>query len=98
MNRPYEDDNEQRRQNLARKELAWLRRGAPARTSKPKFRIDAANELIADVPEIRDRVWNMIQDVEQKHETRESGCALIIDVTNLQGGTPKGGVRVQREA
>ncbi len=47
---------EQKRQNLARKELAWLRRGAPARTSKPKFRIDAANELIADVPEIRDRV------------------------------------------
>lgn len=44
---------EQRRQNLARKELAWLRRGAPARTSKPKFRIEAANELIADVPEIR---------------------------------------------
>lgn len=47
---------EQRRQNLARKELAWLRRGAPARTSKPKFRIEAANELIADVPEIRNKV------------------------------------------
>ncbi|EPD85278.1 hypothetical protein HMPREF1529_01894 [Microbacterium sp. oral taxon 186 str. F0373] len=47
---------EQRRQNLARKELAWLRRGAPARTSKPRFRIEAANELIADVPEIRDKV------------------------------------------
>jgi ATPase subunit of ABC transporter with duplicated ATPase domains len=47
---------EQRRQNLARKELAWLRRGAPARTSKPKFRIDAANALIEDVPEVRDRV------------------------------------------
>jgi len=47
---------EARRQNVARKELAWLRRGAPARTSKPKFRIDAANALIADVPEIRDRV------------------------------------------
>ncbi|MDO5699725.1 MAG: ABC-F family ATP-binding cassette domain-containing protein [Dermatophilus congolensis] len=47
---------EQRRQNLARKELAWLRRGAPARTSKPKFRIDAANALIADVPEIRNAV------------------------------------------
>ncbi|MBF0815803.1 ABC transporter ATP-binding protein [Microbacterium paludicola] len=46
---------EQRRQNLARKELAWLRRGAPARTSKPKFRIDAANQLIEDVPEIRDK-------------------------------------------
>lgn len=45
---------EQRRKNLARKELAWLRRGAPARTSKPKFRIEAANALIADVPEIRD--------------------------------------------
>ncbi|GAA2006637.1 ABC-F family ATP-binding cassette domain-containing protein [Microbacterium ulmi] len=47
---------EQRRQNLARKELAWLRRGAPARTAKPKFRIDAANVLIADVPEIRDPI------------------------------------------
>ncbi|BDZ37689.1 ABC-F family ATP-binding cassette domain-containing protein [Microbacterium suwonense] len=47
---------EAKRQNLARKELAWLRRGAPARTAKPKFRIDAANELIADVPEIRDTV------------------------------------------
>ena len=46
---------EARRQNLARKELAWLRRGAPARTSKPKFRIDAANALIADVPEIRNK-------------------------------------------
>lgn len=47
---------EQRRKNLATKELAWLRRGAPARTAKPKFRIDAANALIADVPEIRDPV------------------------------------------
>ncbi len=47
---------EARRQNLARKELAWLRRGAPARTSKPKFRIDAANALIADVPAVRDTV------------------------------------------
>ena len=48
--------SEARRQNLARKELAWLRRGAPARTSKPKFRIDAANALISDVPELRDAV------------------------------------------
>ena len=48
--------SEAKRQNLARKELAWLRRGAPARTSKPRFRIDAANALIADVPEIRDKV------------------------------------------
>lgn len=47
---------EAKRQNLMRKELAWLRRGAPARTSKPKFRIDAANELIDDVPPVRDTV------------------------------------------
>src|ERR1700761_2362741 len=47
---------EAKRQNLARKELAWLRRGAPARTSKPRFRIDAANALIADVPVLRDKV------------------------------------------
>ncbi|MEZ5088415.1 MAG: ABC-F family ATP-binding cassette domain-containing protein [Micropruina sp.] len=47
---------EAKRQNLMRKELAWLRRGAPARTSKPKFRIDAANQLIEDVPPPRDRV------------------------------------------
>ena len=43
-----------RRKNLLRKELAWLRRGAPARTSKPKFRIDAATTLIADEPPPRD--------------------------------------------
>lgn len=47
---------EQKRQNLMRKELAWLRRGAPARTSKPKFRIDAANALIANEPPPRDSV------------------------------------------
>ena len=45
-----------RRDNLLRKELAWLRRGPPARTSKPKFRIDAANALIADEPPARDDV------------------------------------------
>lgn len=47
---------EAKRQNLMRKELAWLRRGAPARTSKPKFRIEAANQLIADVPPLRNTV------------------------------------------
>jgi ABC transport system ATP-binding/permease protein len=47
---------EAKRQNLMRKELAWLRRGPPARTSKPQFRIDAANALIADVPPLRNRV------------------------------------------
>jgi len=48
--------SEVRRRNLARKELAWLRRGAPARTSKPRFRIDAAEALIADEPPPRDRL------------------------------------------
>ncbi len=47
---------EAKRQNLLRKEIAWLRRGPPARTSKPRFRIDAANALIADVPPVRDQV------------------------------------------
>lgn len=66
---------EQKRQNLMRKELAWLRRGAPARTSKPKFRIDAANQLIADVPPIRNGVelsrmamTRMGKDVVDLHE------------------------------
>ncbi|WP_313864018.1 ABC-F family ATP-binding cassette domain-containing protein [Mycobacterium sp.] len=48
--------SEANRQNLMRKELAWLRRGPPARTSKPKFRIDAANQLIADMPPLRNAV------------------------------------------
>ena len=47
---------EAKRQNLMRKELAWLRRGAPARTSKPKFRIAAANQLISDVPPVRNPI------------------------------------------
>ncbi len=50
-----EATEESKRQNLARKELAWLRRGAPARTAKPRYRIEAANALIADVPEPRDK-------------------------------------------
>lgn len=48
--------SESKRQNLLRKELAWLRRGAPARTAKPKFRIDAATELISNEPNPRDSV------------------------------------------
>ncbi|MBX3095019.1 MAG: ABC-F family ATP-binding cassette domain-containing protein [Cryobacterium sp.] len=48
--------SEAKRQNLMRKELAWLRRGAPARTSKPKFRIDAANQLIENEPPVRDPI------------------------------------------
>ncbi|HXA63013.1 MAG TPA: ABC-F family ATP-binding cassette domain-containing protein [Streptosporangiaceae bacterium] len=47
---------EEKRQNLLRKELAWLRRGPQARSTKPKFRVDAAQALIADVPPLRDKV------------------------------------------
>ncbi len=47
---------EAKRQNLMKKELAWLRRGPPARTTKAKFRVDAANALIADEPPVRDKV------------------------------------------
>ncbi|SIR77381.1 ABC-F family ATP-binding cassette domain-containing protein [Williamsia sterculiae] len=50
------DVAEERRQNLARKELAWLRRGPQARTSKPRYRVEAAERLIADVPPPRDSV------------------------------------------
>jgi ATP-binding cassette subfamily F protein uup len=50
------DVTERRRRGLLRKELAWLRRGPPARTSKPRFRIEAANELIADEPPPRDGI------------------------------------------
>jgi ATP-binding cassette subfamily F protein uup len=50
------DAAEARRRNLARKELAWLRRGPPARTSKPRYRIEAAEALIADVPPPRNAV------------------------------------------
>jgi len=50
-----ESAKQSRRRQLIRKELAWLRRGPPARTTKPKFRIEAANALIADEPQARDR-------------------------------------------
>jgi len=50
------DTEQARRANLLRKELAWLRRGPPARTTKPQFRVDAANALIAQQPPARDDV------------------------------------------
>ena len=66
-----------RRNNLIRKELAWLRRGAPARTTKPKFRIDAANTLIAGEPAPRDnaellkfaqnRLGNTVYEIHNAH-------------------------------
>ena len=85
------DAAEQRRQNLARKELAWLRRGAPARTSKPRYRIEAAEALIADVPAPRDSVELMAFSqrrqgkvvVELEHASLETpdGRELLNDVT-----------------
>jgi ATP-binding cassette subfamily F protein uup len=74
--------SEARRQNLVRKELAWLRRGAPARTSKPKFRIDAANELIENEPPPRDSLQL------QRFATQRLGKDVldIEDATLARGG------------
>ncbi|MDQ6649064.1 MAG: ABC-F family ATP-binding cassette domain-containing protein [Actinomycetota bacterium] len=81
---------EARRRNALRKELAWLRRGPPARTSKPQFRIDAANALIADEPPARDsvalqsfasaRLGKRVYDVEGV-TLRPGGKVLLDDVT-----------------
>lgn len=78
---------EARRQNLMRKELAWLRRGPPARTSKPKFRIQAANELIANEPPPRDSLvlqrfatTRLGKDVFDLHRVRlEVGDTVVLD-------------------
>ncbi|MGS2614143.1 ABC-F family ATP-binding cassette domain-containing protein [Micromonospora sp. LZ34] len=85
---------EARRQNLLRKEIAWLRRGPPARTSKPRFRIDAANALIADVPPPRDtmslqklataRLGKQVYDLEQI--TLHAGPKIILDDVTWQVG------------
>ncbi|AKH82853.1 glycerophosphodiester phosphodiesterase [Streptomyces sp. CNQ-509] len=79
---------EAKRQNLVRKELAWLRRGAPARTSKPRFRIEAANALIADVPPPRDSAELM------KFANSRLGKTVfdLEDVTVRAGGGPEGRV------
>jgi ATP-binding cassette subfamily F protein uup len=73
---------EDRRRQLVRKELAWLRRGPPARTSKPKFRIDAATALIADEPPARDAVQLM------RFATARLGDRVIdaVDVSVALGG------------
>src|SRR3978361_951285 len=85
---------EERRMNLVRKELAWLRRGPPARTSKPKFRIDAAQALIADEPPARDsmalkgfaarRLGKAVYDVEDVDfavQTENGPRSLFKDLT-----------------
>src|SRR6185312_5488915 len=81
---------EDKRRQLVRKELAWLRRGPPARTSKPRFRIDAANALIADEPPPREsmllrrtaaaRLGKSVYDVEDV-TMAYGGRGLLDDVT-----------------
>ncbi len=83
-----------RRANLIRKELAWLRRGPPARTSKPRFRIDAANALIAEEPPPRDgvelvrfasaRLGKTVYDV--REATVEVGGRTLLDRLTWQVG------------
>ncbi|MCI6207584.1 MAG: ATP-binding cassette domain-containing protein [Corynebacterium glucuronolyticum] len=77
------DANEQRRQNLARKELAWLRRGAPARTSKPRYRIEAAEALIKNVPPPRDTVELL------SFAKRRQG-KVVVEVEDATISTPDG--------
>lgn len=83
--------SEARRQNLLRKELAWLGRGAPARTAKPKFRIDAALELIANEPPPRDtlelsklattRLGKDVVDIEDVSYSTPDGNQIFDDIT-----------------
>lgn len=82
---------ESRRQNLMRKELAWLRRGAPARTSKPRYRIEAAEALIKDVPPPRDslqlssfaarRLGKVVIELEDARLDAPDGRTLVDDLT-----------------
>ena len=70
---------EERRRNMARKELAWLSRGAQARSAKPKFRVEAARELIADVPPVRD-------ELELKRLAVSRLGKQVIDVVDVDAG------------
>ncbi|MFE3448372.1 ABC-F family ATP-binding cassette domain-containing protein [Nonomuraea sp. NPDC059194] len=89
---------EERRQNLMRKEIAWLRRGPPARTSKPKFRIEAAQALIADEPPAREtvelmkfaaaRLGKTVYDLEDVtlHAGGPDAGPLVLDHSTFQFG------------
>lgn len=78
--------SEAKRQNLMRKELAWLRRGAPARTAKPKFRIEAANQLIANEPPLR----NSIELAQMATSRLGKDVVDLIEVgVTYSQGTPK---------
>jgi ABC transport system ATP-binding/permease protein len=86
---------ENRRQNLLRKELAWLGRGAPARTAKPKFRIDAALQLIGNEPPPRNpielsqlasaRLGKDVADIESMSYATSDGKEIFSDVTLRMG-------------
>jgi ATP-binding cassette subfamily F protein uup len=73
---------ESRRRNLARKELAWLRRGPQARSTKPKFRVQAANALIADEPPARDTV-----ELTSLAATRLGKTVIDIEDVSLRAGS-----------
>ncbi|MFW2380118.1 MAG: ABC-F family ATP-binding cassette domain-containing protein [Acidimicrobiales bacterium] len=73
------------RRNLARKELAWLRRGAPARTSKPKYRVEAAKALIGTKPEGPARP----ADLHLEFPTPRLGD-IVIELDQLVGAAPDG--------
>ncbi|EOM74995.1 ABC transporter ATP-binding protein [Rhodococcus rhodnii] len=85
------DAAEERRRNLARKELAWLRRGPQARTSKPRYRVEAAEALIADVPAPRDttqlaafakrRLGRVVVELEDVRLETPDGRVLVDDLT-----------------
>ena len=85
------DSTEARRRNLARKELAWLRRGPQARTSKPRYRVEAAEALIADVPPPRDtvslaslakkRLGRVVVELEDTTLSTPDGRELVRDLT-----------------
>ncbi|MEU4345398.1 ABC-F family ATP-binding cassette domain-containing protein [Nocardia sp. NPDC023852] len=85
------DSSEARRRNLARKELAWLRRGPQARTSKPRYRVEAAESLIADVPPPRDsvslaafarkRLGRVVIELEDATLATPDGRELVRDLT-----------------
>lgn len=74
---------EERRRNMARKELAWLSRGAQARSTKPKFRVEAARELIADVPPVRN-------ELELKRLAVSRLGKQVIDVIDVDAGYEDG--------
>ncbi|SEG99147.1 ATP-binding cassette, subfamily F, uup [Nonomuraea solani] len=80
---------EERRQNLMRKEIAWLRRGPPARTSKPKFRVDAAQALIANEPPARETVELM-----RFAAARLGKTVYDLEDVTLHAGGPDTGPRV----